>query len=65
MLRCRTGNTSVQLWGEVAVVTHDVDTRVRTNEGEEDLTERETIVLARQTDGRWLGVHEHLSPRRS
>jgi ketosteroid isomerase-like protein len=65
VLGCRTRNTSVQLWGEVAVVTHDVHTRVRTNDGEEDLSERETIVLARQTDGRWLGVHEHLSPRRS
>lgn len=65
VLGCRTGNTSVQLWGEVAVVTHDVDTRVRTNDGEEDLSERETIVLARQADGRWLAVHEHLSPRRS
>lgn len=65
VLGCRTGNTSVQLWGEVAVVTHDVDTRVRTNDGEEDLSERETIVLARQADGRWLAVHEHLSPRTS
>lgn len=65
VLGCRTSSTSVQLWGEVAVVTHDVDTRVRTNDGEEDLFERETIVLARQTGGRWLGVHEHLSPRGS
>lgn len=65
VLGCRTGNTNVQLWGDVAVVTHDVDTRVRTNDGEEDVTERESIVLARQTDGRWLAVHEHLSPRRS
>lgn len=65
VLGCRTSDTSVQLWGEVAVVTHDVDTRVRTNDGEEDLSERETIVLASQIDGRWLAVHEHLSPRRS
>ena len=24
--------------------------------------ERETIVFARQQDGGWLAVHEHLSP---
>jgi ketosteroid isomerase-like protein len=25
--------------------------------------ERETIVMAHGADGRWLGVHEHLSPQ--
>jgi ketosteroid isomerase-like protein len=29
--------------------------------GEHDLAERETIVFRRHADGRWLGVHEHLS----
>ena len=29
--------------------------------GEETLHERETIVFAREEDGRWLAVHEHLS----
>ena len=46
----------------VAVVTHRVATRVATSAGEESLDERETIVFARQPDGRWLAVHEHLSP---
>ncbi len=38
-----------------------VRTRVRTSDGEQDLAERETIVFRRGPDGRWLGVHEHLS----
>jgi ketosteroid isomerase-like protein len=62
VLDCRTSDTSVQLWGDVAVVTHSVLTRVRTRDGEDDIRERETIVLQRQPDGRWLGIHEHLSP---
>jgi len=46
----------------VAAFTHRVRTRVRDAEGEHDLAERETIVFRRTPDGRWLGVHEHLSP---
>ncbi len=59
---CRTYDTRVQVWGETAVVTHTVETRARTRAGEETLHERETIVLARQPAGGWVGVHEHLSP---
>jgi ketosteroid isomerase-like protein len=62
VVSCSTTDTRVQRWAQVAVVTHTVRTRVRSREGEQDLDERETIVLARQPDGRWLGVHEHLSP---
>jgi ketosteroid isomerase-like protein len=44
----------------VAVFTHRVRTRLA---GEDEVQrERETIVLVRQDDGRWLAVHEHLSP---
>jgi len=63
IVSCRTFDTNVQLFGDIAVVTHSVDTRISTNEGEEAVHERETIVMARGADGRWLGVHEHLSPR--
>ena len=59
---CRTSDTRVQVLGEVAVVTHDVETEISTNAGDETLHERETIVLARRS-GDWLAVHEHLSPR--
>jgi uncharacterized protein (TIGR02246 family) len=62
VVSCSTSGTRVQRLGDAAVVTHTVRTRVRTNQGEQDLDERETIVLVRQPDGRWLGVHEHLSP---
>ena len=43
--------------------THRVATRVRlaTDEPEESLDERETIVFTREADG-WRAVHEHLSP---
>lgn len=45
---------------EVAVLTHGVRTRIA---GVEEVQrERETIVFRRTWDGRWLAVHEHLSP---
>jgi ketosteroid isomerase-like protein len=58
---CVTDDTLVQVLGDVAVLTHRVRTTVATHEGESVLRERETIVFA-ERDGRWLGVHEHLSP---
>jgi ketosteroid isomerase-like protein len=62
VLGCETTDTVVQVLGDTAVLTHRVRTTVATHEGEDVLHERETIVFARQDDGRWLGVHEHLSP---
>ena len=62
VLSCSTSDTRIQRWNDTAVVTHSVHTNVRTHEGEEELDERETIVLRRGADGRWRGVHEHLSP---
>jgi ketosteroid isomerase-like protein len=59
---CETADTVVHVMGDTAVLTHRVRTTVATHEGEDVLHERETIVFARQDDGRWLGVHEHLSP---
>jgi ketosteroid isomerase-like protein len=41
--------------------TQPVAARVATNAAEEALRERVTIVFARRA-GRWLAVHEHLSP---
>jgi ketosteroid isomerase-like protein len=60
VLGCSTDGTVVQVLGETAVFTHRVRTTVSTHAGTEELRERETIVFARR-DGRWLGVHEHLS----
>jgi ketosteroid isomerase-like protein len=62
VLECRSRRRRVQDLGETAVFTHDVETRVSTNAGEETLHERETIVFARGEERGWLAVHEHLSP---
>ena len=62
VLDCVTEDTLIQVLGDVAVLTHRVRTTVSTHEGESVLRERETIVFARGDDGRWRGVHEHLSP---
>jgi uncharacterized protein (TIGR02246 family) len=53
---------SIQMLGDAAVLTHAIETRQRTNAGEETAHERETIVFAKQPGGRWLVVHEHVSP---
>ena len=65
VVACRTYDTNVQRFDDIAVVTHSVQTQISTNDGEDTLDERETIVFARGADGRWLGVHEHLSPKPS
>jgi ketosteroid isomerase-like protein len=62
VLECVSSNQLVQLFGDIAVFTHSLETRQRTNAGEETVLERETIVFSRQADGSWLAVHEHLSP---
>ena len=46
---------------EVALFVHCVRVHASTRAGKETRNERETIVFARQKDGRWLGMHEHLS----
>ncbi|MGC4982561.1 YybH family protein [Streptomyces sp. DT193] len=63
VLGCTSSAQLVQPFGDTAVFSHDVETRVATNAGEETVHERETIVFACSADGAWLAVHEHLSPR--
>ncbi len=58
---CESTEQRVQDLGDTAVLSHRVRTTVRTSAGEESVRERETIVFARR-GGRWLAVHEHLSP---
>lgn len=59
---CTSSNQRVQLFGKLAILSHDVRTEITTNEGDAILMERETIVFHRRGD-RWIAVHEHLSPR--
>ncbi|WRZ88469.1 nuclear transport factor 2 family protein [Streptomyces sp. NBC_01007] len=63
VLGCTSSAQLIQPFGDTAVFSHDVETQVATNVGEETVHERETIVFARSEDGTWLAVHEHLSPR--
>ncbi|GLP78242.1 hypothetical protein TUM20983_53520 [Mycobacterium antarcticum] len=60
VLSCRSLNPRLGLiTDDVAVFTHTVRTRLAGVD--EEQRERETIILRREPDGRWLGVHEHLS----
>jgi Ketosteroid isomerase homolog len=63
ILGCTSSAQLIQPFGDTAVFSHDVETRVATNAGAETVHERETIVFARSEDGTWPAVHEHLSPR--
>lgn len=51
----------MRVFGETAVVTHRIATTVTARGKATVDRERESIIFAR-TDGRWLAVHEHLSP---
>ncbi|MCX5008349.1 nuclear transport factor 2 family protein [Streptomyces sp. NBC_00638] len=63
VLGCVSSAQLIQPFGDTAVFSHDVETRVATHAGEEMVLERETIVFARLEDGTWNAVHEHLSAR--
>jgi ketosteroid isomerase-like protein len=60
VLSCRSLDARIDLPTEdVAVFTHPVRTRLAGVDDEQ--RERETIIFRRDLEGRWLGVHEHLS----
>ena len=59
---CRSSNKLVQLIGQhAAVFTHLVSSDIEFAGEVSTVEERETIVFAK-VGGRWLAVHEHLSP---
>ncbi len=61
VLACSSLNSHVTiLTPEVAVFTHQVRTTLNTADGIIKTGERETIVF-QLFNGKWLGVHEHLS----
>ncbi|KFF58837.1 hypothetical protein JF66_15565 [Cryobacterium sp. MLB-32] len=59
---CASSNRRIQIFGQTAVFSHDVDTVATFDGATETVTERETIVLELR-HGAWLCVHEHLSLR--
>lgn len=61
VLGCTSTAQRVQEYGDLAVFTHQVHTVRLLNDTEEEVFERETIVLRRDSDT-WICVHEHLSP---
>jgi ketosteroid isomerase-like protein len=62
VLDCVSSNGQVTLVSDtVGVFTHTVRTNLAEGDGSVVTGERETIVFALR-EGRWLGVHEHLSP---
>lgn len=62
VLACQSTAQHVQLLGALALFTHQVNTTVRLNGVSQQLQERESILFRQEADGRWLAVHEHLSP---
>ncbi len=61
VLSCRSTGQRVQEYADFAVFSHDVHT-VRILDGlQDEVYERETIVL-RRTGDTWTCVHEHLAP---
>jgi ketosteroid isomerase-like protein len=54
---------SLRMLGDTAVLIHSIESRERIDAGEVTEGEIETIVFGRQPDGRWLIVHQHLSPQ--
>ncbi len=62
VLSCVSSDQSVQLLGDIAIFTHAVRSEISTNEAELTVHERETIIFHRR-DGKWIAVHEHLSPQ--
>jgi len=59
---CKSTNQLVQLIAaDAAVFSHNVESSIEFAGEVSTVLERETIVFAR-IDGKWLAVHEHLSP---
>jgi ketosteroid isomerase-like protein len=54
----------LRVFGDTAVLIQSIESRERTDAGGETEHEIETIVFGRQLDGRWLVIHQHLSPQR-
>lgn len=54
-------DADIRVFGNTAILTHRVTTTQMWDGEQSVLDERESVVFQRQGDGRWLGIHEHLS----
>ena len=62
VLSCKSSNQNIRFVNnDVAIFTHNVSTDISTNDGVDTVAERETIVFE-LVNGRWMAIHEHLSP---
>lgn len=61
VLSCESRDQHVTVMQNAAIFTHRVATAARFDGTTAKTDERETIIFERR-DGRWLAVHEHLSP---
>ena len=59
---CTSSNQLIQLAGQTAIFTHDVETEISVDGSRETLSERETIIFMATADGAVTAIHEHLSP---
>jgi uncharacterized protein (TIGR02246 family) len=55
----------LRVLGDTAVLIHSIKSGEHTASTVEMEHEIETIVFGRQADGRWLVIHQHLSPQPS
>jgi ketosteroid isomerase-like protein len=62
VLACQSSDQHVQWLGTLALFTHKVSTTVQLQGLAQQVQERESILFRQEADGRWLAVHEHLSP---
>lgn len=62
VLGCTSTSNTVKMIGDIGLFTHVVETEVSLSGLEYKMHERETILFKRDESGRWLAIHEHLSP---
>jgi ketosteroid isomerase-like protein len=65
VLSCESTGQNIRIVANsIAIFTHNVSTKISTNDGTDTVLERETIIFE-LIDGRWIAIHEHLSPAAS
>jgi ketosteroid isomerase-like protein len=60
VVSCVSTNRRIQIFGDTAIFTHNVETVLSLGGALETAQERESIIMQRR-HGHWVCVHEHLS----